>query len=85
MHNTFFARRKEFKRAAHKTVRGHYLLLVSLMLVMTVFGTEYQNSLSGWGEQPLAMSNADELEDHPGNMLSDRDIISRNLFQWKKL
>ena len=76
MSNALFTRRKEFKKKGHSVVRSHYLALVFLMAVMSLFGTEFRVSLSGWGKNPLAIMDTDPQENDPGNRLSDEMVIS---------
>ena len=80
MNKTIFAERKELKKNAHKVIRSHFVVLVFLMLVLVLFGTEFRTSLSGWGQnQLLSSSDADTETDagnDPGNMLAVVDTFS---------
>ena len=76
MHNSILARRKELKKKGHSVVRSHYFLLVFLMLIMTLFGTEFRGAVSRWGKNPLAEEEADDAQNDPGNVLSDAKIFS---------
>ena len=66
-----FSQRKELKKKSHAIVRGHYTILVFLMLAMTVAGTEYGLSTSGWGN---LFSLQEKLENDPGNILAEDDV-----------
>ena len=72
---TIFSQRKDLKKKAHQVVKHHYFLLAFLMLIMTLFGTEFGTSLSGWGKTPLSLLEEEDPE-NPGTFLSDRDALS---------
>ena len=48
--NGIFSQRKELKKKSHAVVRSHYAVLIFLMLVMIMFGTEYTFTTSGFGD-----------------------------------
>ena len=71
--NAILKQRKELKRKSHAIVKSHYFVLVFLMLLLTLFGTEFRGSLSGWGETSEEKNT--DLND-PGSVFDDLEIVS---------
>ena len=72
--NAVFAQRKELKKCAHTVVRRHYILLVFLTLILTLFGTEFSYSIMGWGSRGSEESS--ETSGYTGNFLSARKLFA---------
>ena len=70
--DAIFNHRKELKQRSHQVLRGHYVVLIFLMLVMTVFGTEYSFSTMNWEGNPF---ESIENKDDPGNVLSADSVL----------
>ena len=71
MRKSVLSQRKELKKRSHGVVRSHYVVLVFLMLAMSLFGTEYTMSISGWSNS----DNAERQEGNdPGNVLAADDV-----------
>ncbi|MBQ4177054.1 MAG: DUF975 family protein [Lachnospiraceae bacterium] len=81
--NAILKQRKELKKNGHRVVRGHYITLFFLTLVMILFGTEYSYVRNGWG--PSALSENDAQEEDVGSVLDSGtvlgDIMSGQLFE----
>ena len=73
--NVIFGQRKELKKKAHVTLRSHYFLLVFLMLVMTLFGTESGFSIYWTSTQ------TEEEADGVGSVYSDDDVDVAGTFR----
>ena len=73
---SIFSQRKDLKKRSHAVIKSHYLILVFLVLVMTLFGTEFRTSLSGWRDLSPGTESESEKNNGPGNMLSANDVIS---------
>lgn len=78
METSIYDRRKELKKKSHATMKRHYLILVFMMMLMTLFGTEFNTVMSGWGETPLRILEVGESDQEPGNVLSDNNILLPN-------
>ena len=66
--------RKDMKRDSHRILRHHYLLMIFLMIVMILFGTEFRFSRTGIGD--LSTAAVGEKEAEPGNIISANDVLS---------
>ena len=73
---SILSQRKDLKKRGHAVIKSHYLILVFLVLVMTLFGTEFRTSLSGWRDLSPGTESESEKNNGPGNMLSANDVIS---------
>ncbi len=62
------------KRDSHRILRHHYLLMIFLMIVMILFGTEFRFSRTGIGD--LSTAAVGEKEAEPGNIISANDVLS---------
>ena len=77
--DAIFADRKAMKQKSHAIVRGHYLLLILLTLILVRMGVEFSYSKVGTGFEILALfmqnDTGGEETAAPGNMLSDEDLL----------
>ena len=73
--DSIFDQRKELKKKSHMVVKGHYIVLVFLMLVLILFGLEFSNSMLGVDlyNQFFGQSGKNEGQ---VNILSADDVIS---------
>ena len=62
-----FRDRRQMKKKAHKVVRGHYVILMFVTLMIILFGSEYSYSTFGLGDIVGI-----ESEDDPGTLLDNR-------------
>ncbi len=69
-----FAQRREMKRRGHEVLRGHYFVLVFLMLVLALFSMEFTWPAMEW--DMLRRETAASEAGNPGNFLSAGDVIS---------
>ena len=69
-----FGKRRELKTRSHAVIRSHYFILVFLMLVMSLFGTEFSLSTTGW--EQITQRGDTEWKDVPGSILELDNIIS---------
>ena len=69
--NAVFVQRKELKKKAHAVLRSHYIVLIFLMLLMALFGTEFTFSTSDWRNSGKAAD-----PDDPGSVLEDSNNSS---------
>lgn len=72
--DSVFGQRKELKKRSHKVVKEHYLILVFLSLVMILFGTEFNYSITGFEDaiETEETKNPDKV--FKWNILSADDI-----------
>ena len=75
--------RKELKKRAHQVTRGHYVLLVFLLLIMALFGREFRGSLAMLEPGPAqSQEQTDENgreTNNPGNVFSADDVITSDM------
>ena len=69
--DAIFNQRAQMKKKAHTVVKSHYLILVFLVLLLTLFGTEFQWTTIGMGKiDPRAGARQGEESD-PGTLLDE--------------
>jgi len=67
--------RKEWKQAARKNLKRHYLLFVAVCLVLAFLGSDYANSLSALRAQIPGTENA-EVKNNTGLLAADNGFQS---------
>lgn len=72
--DSIFAQRRELKKRGLAVLRRHYLILAFLMLVMSLFGTEYTLPTMSWGN--LSLSSPVSENPDPGNALAEADVLT---------
>ncbi len=71
--NSIFTQRREMKKKSHNVIRTHYVVLIFLTLVLSLFGTEFTYSTMGWGK--ITGKDAASGENDPGNVFSAGDAV----------
>lgn len=66
-----FEQRKQLKKHAHAVVKSHYPLLVFMVLLVMLFGTEFRVTTIGMGKVKSAESDS---KNSPGTLLEERGI-----------
>ena len=74
--NAIFRQRKELKKKGHAVVKSHYIVLIFLKMLLSVFGLEFTFSTLFLGGNPFA-EETEISENDPGSILSADDLISR--------
>ena len=73
MEREILKERKTMKQKAIQVIKGHYVLLIFMTLVLTVFCNEFNYSISSWGRifTTEEIADGEPEEKDPGNMLED--------------
>ena len=76
--NEIFMQRREIKKNGRRMMKSHYILLVFLMLIMSLFGSEFTLSTLGWEVFSVfaPKEKKESAKDEPGNILEADNIVT---------
>ena len=75
--NEIYINRHELKKRSHAVVRSHYVILVFLMLILSIYGTEFRYSLTGLGKSGSSILEGDGADaEEPGNAVTMNGVLS---------